>query len=138
MKSEVKKVNIIIPDFSKLPGKLVVVVVQDQNTKEVLMVAYTKKAQFKETLKTGVAVFYSRSRRRRWKKGETSGNILKVTSVEIDCDNDALLYSVRPAGPTCHTNNRSCFYRKITSSMLEVEPKKQKVEMLEVHPDIAL
>ena len=130
--------SIIMPDFSKSKSGLVAVVVQNCDTKEVLMVAYTKKAQFEETLEMGEAVFFSRSRNHRWKKGETSGNTLKIVSIKIDCDNDALLYIVKPAGPTCHTGERSCFYRNIAGSMLARGSENNTVKILKVHPDITI
>jgi len=71
------------------------------------------------TQDSGVAHFYSRSRQRLWKKGETSGNILSVTEMRIDCDQDALWIKAVPAGPACHTGQTSCFYRKIVAGKLE-------------------
>ncbi len=93
---------------------LVPAVVQDYETNEVLMVAYMNKTAFKKTLKTKKAHFYSRSRRKLWLKGETSGNIQKVKEVRIDCDGDCILVKVAQIGrAACHTGHRSCFYRKI-------------------------
>lgn len=103
---------VYVPNFAKRGG-LVVVVVQDATTKEILMVAYTDEAGFLETLKTGEAVYYSTSRKERWKKGETSGNIQIVRDVLIDCDGDALIYVVdQMGGGACHTGARTCFYRR--------------------------
>lgn len=131
--------SVFRPDFKKGDG-LVTVVVQDKNTKQVLMVAYTDEDGFKETLETGEGVFWSRSRKGRWKKGETSGHTLKVHEVHIDCDHDALLYLVEPHGPTCHTNAKSCFYRHaVVSIPLDPTPKETTAERNEmmVHSRIA-
>lgn len=95
-------------DFEK-GGGLVCAVVRDRLTLQVLMVAWMDRAALDETLQTGDATFFSRSRNARWRKGETSGNRLKVESVALDCDGDALLLSVEPAGPACHTGATSCF-----------------------------
>lgn len=92
---------------------LIPTVVQDDMTKEVLMVAYMNSETLKMTLKTQKATFFSRSRNEIWVKGETSGNYLDVVSVKVDCDGDCLVVFVTPRGPACHTGNRSCFFRKI-------------------------
>ncbi len=99
-------------DFTRLNG-LVTVVVQDANTKDVLMVAFANKEAVLRTLKDRVAYFWSRSRKKLWMKGETSGNIQEVEKVLVDCDADALIYLVRPRGPACHTGKQSCFYRSL-------------------------
>lgn len=88
---------------------LVAAVVQDAADGRVLMVGWQDAAAIEATLATGLAHFHSRSRDALWKKGETSGNTLTVESMELDCDADAVLIRVRPAGPTCHTGARSCF-----------------------------
>lgn len=88
---------------------LVPVVVQDVASGAVLMVAWADRAAVERTLATGEACFWSRSRGRPWRKGETSGNVLSVVAVRADCDRDALLLRADPAGPTCHTGARSCF-----------------------------
>ncbi|MCX8188279.1 MAG: phosphoribosyl-AMP cyclohydrolase [Nitrososphaeria archaeon] len=93
---------------------LLPVVVQDVNTKEVLMVAYANKEAVSKTLETGYAHFWSRSRKKLWKKGETSGNFIKVEKILVDCDNDTLLYLAFPTGPTCHTGRVSCFFKELT------------------------
>jgi len=95
-------------DFDK-GGGLVCVVVQDRLTLQVLMVAWMNRAALEETLHSGEATFFSRSRGQRWRKGETSGNTLKVESIALDCDGDTLLLSVEPAGPACHLGSTSCF-----------------------------
>jgi len=95
-------------NFDKGAG-LVPAIVQDWKTLQVLMLAYMDKAALEETLKSGEATFYSRSRGGRWRKGETSGNRLKVISVTPDCDADTLLVRVEPTGPACHLGTTSCF-----------------------------
>ena len=88
---------------------LVTAIAQDERTGTVLMVAYMDQAALARTAETGQAHFWSRSRRRQWRKGETSGHVLEVSSIQADCDGDALLLAVRPQGPTCHLGRRSCF-----------------------------
>ncbi len=95
-------------DFAKGNG-LVPVIVQDAATLQVLMLAYMNEATLAETLASGEATFYSRSRGQRWRKGESSGHRLEVVSLTPDCDSDALLLRVRPRGPACHLNTTSCF-----------------------------
>jgi len=94
------------PDFSK---GLLPAVVQDALTHAVLMVGYMDEAAYEATLRTGRVTFYSRSKGRLWVKGETSGHYLELVEVRLDCDGDALLVRVRPAGPTCHRSTYSCF-----------------------------
>jgi phosphoribosyl-ATP pyrophosphohydrolase/phosphoribosyl-AMP cyclohydrolase len=90
---------------------LVPCVVQDWRTGEVLTLAYMNEAALKKTRETGEVHFFSRSRNRLWHKGETSGNTLTVRAIRYDCDGDALLALVQPAGPACHTGERTCFHR---------------------------
>ncbi len=94
-------------------SELIPVIIQDEETKEVLMLGFTNLEAVQLTLKTKTAWFWSRSRGELWNKGETSGNFLHVVEVRTDCDTDTLLYVCRPDGPTCHTGERSCFFRKI-------------------------
>jgi len=95
-------------DFDK-GGGLVCAIAQDCLTLQVLMVAWMDRAALDETLASGEATFFSRSRQTRWRKGETSGNTLKIVEVTLDCDGDTLLLSVEPAGPACHLGTVSCF-----------------------------
>ena len=95
-------------DFEK-GGGLIAAVVQDAATLQVLMLAYMDRAALDETLESGEATFFSRSRGGRWRKGETSGDRLKVVSVTLDCDGDAVLVRVEPVGNACHLNRVSCF-----------------------------
>ena len=97
-----------IPDFDKGNG-LVVAIIQDHRTSRVLMTGYMNKEALDITLRDGKVTFWSRSKNRLWTKGEESGNHLFVQQVLTDCDNDALLFKVRPAGPVCHTGADTCF-----------------------------
>ena len=106
--------NITDIDFSKGNG-IVPVIVQDANTKEVLTLAYSNKESLERTLSTGNSWFWSRSRKKLWMKGEESGNTQKVREVLVDCDSDALIYLVEPAGPACHTGERPCFHNSLKS-----------------------
>ena len=90
---------------------LIPVVVQDAATGEVLMVAWMNARALRLTLDTGQAHFWSRSRKELWRKGATSGNVLRVLEIQADCDTDTLLMQVDPAGPACHTGARTCFFR---------------------------
>ena len=92
---------------------LIPVVVQDAETNEVLMLAYMNQESLQLTLQTGETHFWSRSRNELWHKGATSGNAQRVVELRLDCDADALLIRVHPAGPACHTGNQTCFYREI-------------------------
>jgi phosphoribosyl-AMP cyclohydrolase len=98
---------------------LVTAVVTNADTGEVLMLAHMNAQALHLTRETGFAHFWSRSRQALWKKGETSGNVLSVTDLRIDCDQDALWVIARPNGPACHTGERSCFYRRVGPDGLE-------------------
>jgi phosphoribosyl-AMP cyclohydrolase / phosphoribosyl-ATP pyrophosphohydrolase len=95
-------------DFSKGNG-LVPVVIQDNNTLQVLMLGYMNEEALKKTDEEKRVTFFSRSKNRLWTKGETSGNYLEVVEISSDCDNDSVIIKVIPAGPTCHTGSTSCF-----------------------------
>ncbi|WP_262511252.1 bifunctional phosphoribosyl-AMP cyclohydrolase/phosphoribosyl-ATP diphosphatase HisIE [Mucilaginibacter terrenus] len=99
------KMNI---NFNKSDG-LVPVVIQDEQTLEVLMLGYMNQEAYDKTVEENVVTFFSRSKNRLWTKGETSQNYLHVKSIDIDCDDDTLLIKVKADGPTCHTGSRSCF-----------------------------
>jgi phosphoribosyl-AMP cyclohydrolase/phosphoribosyl-ATP pyrophosphohydrolase/phosphoribosyl-AMP cyclohydrolase len=92
---------------------LIAAVVQDVTTKEVLMVAWMNEESLRRTRETGETVFWSRSRQQLWHKGATSGHVQKVKEIRFDCDADTLLILVDPAGPACHTGERSCFFRTL-------------------------
>ncbi|HET9914224.1 MAG TPA: phosphoribosyl-AMP cyclohydrolase [Anaerolineales bacterium] len=93
---------------------LIPAIVQDAETNEVLMLAYMNRESLQLTLGKGETYFWSRSRGELWHKGATSGNTQRVVEVRVDCDADTLLVRVQPAGPACHTGNRTCFYRDMT------------------------
>jgi len=99
-------------DFAKLDG-LVPAVVQDHETRDVLMVGFVNEAAWQRCRESGLVTFWSRTRARLWTKGETSGDVLRIKRVLVDCDADTLLFLVDPAGPTCHTGERSCFFRDV-------------------------
>ena len=92
---------------------LVAAVVQDNKTQQVLMVGYMNREALEITLRERRACFWSRSRQKLWRKGESSGNVLNLVEIRTDCDNDAILLKCDPVGPTCHTNETSCFYRVV-------------------------
>jgi phosphoribosyl-AMP cyclohydrolase len=98
---------------------LVAAIVQDAASKAVLMVAFMDREALEKTRETGLAHFHSRSRGRLWMKGETSGNVLAVQEIRVDCDQDALLLLVTATGPACHTGAASCFYRRLAGEGLE-------------------
>lgn len=113
---EIEQGTTFVPKFD--PQGLLSAVVQDVATDRILMIAYMDREALDATISTGVAHFHSRSRGRLWKKGESSGNILNVEEVLVDCDQDALVLRCRPAGPTCHTGKVSCFYRMLEDGIL--------------------
>jgi phosphoribosyl-AMP cyclohydrolase len=92
---------------------LIPTVIQDHNSGEVLMVAYMNRDSLEKTLATGTTWFWSRSRKKLWNKGETSGHFQQVKNIYLDCDRDTLLIRVEQIGPACHTGSRTCFYREI-------------------------
>ncbi|HWL12027.1 MAG TPA: bifunctional phosphoribosyl-AMP cyclohydrolase/phosphoribosyl-ATP diphosphatase HisIE, partial [Ureibacillus sp.] len=95
---------------------LITAVVQDAQSKEVLTVAYMNEESLQKTIETGETWFYSRSREELWHKGETSGNTQKVVSIKADCDQDALVVEVLPAGPACHNGTTSCFTESVVQN----------------------
>ena len=103
----------LAPDIAarlkRTPDGLVAAVAQQHDTGEVLMVAWMNDDALEQTLTTGRAVYWSRSRRELWRKGDTSGNVQRVVSVSLDCDGDAVLVRVDQQGPACHTGTRTCF-----------------------------
>lgn len=92
---------------------LITTIVQDAESKDVLMVAWMNQESLELTRSTGEAHFWSRSRQELWHKGGTSGNVMRVQQILVDCDADTLILLVEPAGPACHTGERTCFYRSI-------------------------
>ncbi len=100
-------------DFHK-SGGLVPAIIQDERTGDVLMVGFMNPESLGQTQRTGEVVFFSRSRNKLWKKGESSGHVLRVREIRLDCDADALLVRVEAVGPgVCHEGYRSCFFRKL-------------------------
>lgn len=107
-------------DFDKTGG-LIPAIAQDADTGEVLMLAYMNKEAFEETLACGNAVYYSRSRKKLWKKGETSGHVQKVREIRVDCDNDTVLLKVTQAGgAACHKGYKSCFHKVVENGEFEI------------------
>ena len=98
----------IQPDFEKSEG-LIPAIIQDADTRKVLMLGYMNEAALQKTQDEGRVTFYSRSKERLWTKGESSGNFLEVKDISIDCENDTLLIKVNPTGPVCHTGTDTCF-----------------------------
>jgi phosphoribosyl-AMP cyclohydrolase len=108
------------PDFS-VQGGLLPAIAQDATTGEVLMLAYMNRESYAETLRTGEAVYYSRSRGKLWRKGEESGHVQRVAEVYLDCDADTILLRVEQVGgAACHEGYRSCFFRRVTPQGLEI------------------
>jgi phosphoribosyl-ATP pyrophosphohydrolase/phosphoribosyl-AMP cyclohydrolase len=105
--SEAGEERLTTPSFDRY--ELLPAIVQDAQTRQVLMLGYMNREAFDRTLADQQTWFWSRSRQRLWRKGETSGNVLRVRAVELDCDGDAILVLADPAGPTCHTGATSCF-----------------------------
>ena len=114
---EIEQGTVFAPKYDS--NGLLSAVAVDSISREILMLAFMDREALAKTLETGFAHFHSRSRGRLWKKGESSGNILKVQEVRVDCDQDTLILIVRPAGPACHTGEASCFYRRLNDGSLE-------------------
>ena len=104
----------ITPDFTKSDDGLIPAIAQDYGTNEILMLAYINEVSWKASLETGYATYWSRSRNKLWKKGESSGNLQKIKEILIDCDNDTIIFKIEQlGGAACHTGHKSCFYRKL-------------------------
>lgn len=116
-------------DWNK--SELIPVIVQDINSNEVLMLAYMNKEDFEKTIKTGFAHYYSRSRQKLWKKGESSGNTQEVKEILLDCDSDTLLLKVQQKGPACHTGRKSCFYKDLKTNQITSTPQIEPQDMYE-------
>jgi len=121
-----EKINEFIKslDFTKNNG-LISILAQDFKTNEVLMVAFANEEAVRETLKSGIVTYWSRSRNALWKKGETSGHVQKLKQVMVDCDGDCLLVKVDQVMGACHTGYYSCFYRELNKDGLKVIGKKK-------------
>nr|WP_293300511.1 bifunctional phosphoribosyl-AMP cyclohydrolase/phosphoribosyl-ATP diphosphatase HisIE [Allomuricauda sp.] len=103
-------------DFNKNPDGLIPAIIQDANTKNVLMLGYMDQEAFDTTQKTQKVTFFSRSKQRLWTKGEESGNFLELVDIKSDCDSDTLLVSVNPVGPTCHKGTDTCWAEENTQT----------------------
>ena len=115
-------------DFSKSKDGLIPAIAQDYKTNDVLMLAYINEDSWNETLKSGNATYWSRSRSKLWKKGESSGNIQKVKEILIDCDEDTVIFKIdQIGGAACHVGYRSCFYRKLNLQTNEIEISEELV-----------
>ena len=113
----------IVLDFEKTGG-LIPAIVQDHHSGEVLMMAYMNSEAWNTTLSTGKATYYSRSRKKLWVKGETSGHLQLVKEIRIDCDNDTVLLKVEQLGDAaCHTGHRSCFHKKVKNGAITIVGK---------------
>jgi phosphoribosyl-AMP cyclohydrolase len=95
---------------------LIPAVVQDADSGEVLTLAYMTEESLRRTLKSGEVWFYSRSRQKLWRKGETSGNVLKLKEIWQNCENNSLLVKAHPTGPVCHTGHKTCFFQELTEN----------------------
>ena len=112
-------------DFSKSDDGLIPAIVQDYQTNEVLMLAYINQLAWDETLKSGKAHYWSRSRSKLWLKGESSGHIQKIHDILVDCDDDTVVYKVEQiGGAACHTGHRTCFYRMVKGEDLITQGEK--------------
>ena len=120
-------------DFNKNKDGLVPAIIQDDNTHKVLMLGYLSKESLSLTLGTDVVHFYSRTKQRIWKKGEESGNELKVISIKEDCDNDTVLIKVNPVGPVCHKGDDTCF-KEINESTNFIEKLESVIEDRKINP----
>ncbi len=105
--------------WDKAPDGLVPAVVQDADTKDVLMLGFMNRAALEKTLREGKVTFWTRSRQKLWTKGETSGNTLNFVSLRVNCNDDSLLVLARPIGATCHTGHPTCYYREVTGERKE-------------------
>jgi phosphoribosyl-AMP cyclohydrolase len=111
------------PDFDRADG-LLPAIAQDDQTGQVLMLAWMNRQAFEETVATGWATYFSRSKQRLWRKGETSGHRQRVKSILVDCDQDAILLKVEQAGAACHKGFRTCFFRQWQDGQYQtVEPR---------------
>ena len=117
MSEKVGDADVVYKDDGLLPA-----VIQDAASGEVLMVGYMNDEAVRRTRESGVVWFYSRSRQSMWQKGETSGHVLRVREIWTDCDRDTVLVKAEPAGPTCHTGERSCFFSPIEAATASASP----------------
>lgn len=116
---------ILVNEINFNDNGLVPAIAQEATTGRVLMMAWMNIEALEQTLATGYAHYYSRSRQKQWKKGESSGHVQKIAGIYLDCDGDTLLLKVNQSGPACHTNRESCFYRQMDGDGWKIieEPK---------------
>lgn len=140
MKSTTNGTTFTAPDWEKLNGTLVPAIIQDARTKNVLMLGYMNQESLEKTQEIGKVTFFSRSKKRLWTKGEESGNFLNVVDIKNDCDQDTLLITVNPVGPTCHTGSDTCWNDKNESRFgffSELERTiEQRREEAKIDPDL--
>ena len=122
-------------DFNKSGDGLIPAIIQDSETKNVLMLGYMNKEALDKTLKTKQVTFYSRSKKRLWTKGEESGNFLNLVDMKVDCDHDTLLISVKPVGPTCHTGSDTCWGENNTSNFGFISRLEEIIAHRQAHAD---
>jgi len=111
-------------DFTKSPDGLIPAIVQDWQSKQILMLAYINQEAWEKTLATGIATYWTRSRNKIWIKGEQSGNTQHIKEIRVDCDQDTVIYQVeQKGGAACHLGYRTCFFRKIEKNKLIITDK---------------
>ncbi len=113
------------PDFTRGVDGLLPVIAQDANTGQVLMFAWANQEAYQETVATGFATYFSRSRNRLWRKGEESGHRQRVLEIRVDCDADSILLAVEQVGAACHEGYKSCFFRKLSEGEFQVDQQKR-------------
>ena len=117
------------PNFSKNSDQLIPAIIQDHQTKNVLMLGYMNDESYKKTLETKQVTFFSRSKNRLWTKGEESGNFLELIDIKLDCDNDTFLISVNPTGPTCHNGSDTCWNQTNSESFGFISDLERIIEL---------
>ena len=122
-------------DFSKLAHGLIPAIIQDSETKNVLMLGYMNVEAYQKTLDTQKVTFYSRSKQRLWTKGEESGNFLHLVSIKNDCDEDALLIQAKPQGPTCHTGADNCWQESNNQGYGFISKLEETIQMRKENAD---
>lgn len=114
-------------DFEKVNG-LVPAIIQDENSKEVLMLGYMNQQALEQSIESGKVTFYSRTKKRLWTKGETSGNFLMIRKMELDCDSDTLLIQANPTGPVCHKGDDTCFAHENRSKTFFIDELRKVIK----------
>lgn len=123
-------------NFSKYADGLIPAIVQDADTRVVLMLGFMNQEAFDKTMQTGKVTFYSRSRQTLWTKGETSGNFLNLVDIKVDCDNDTLLVKAHPIGPTCHKGTDTCWAEENNGDILVLPSIQDKItEIIQNKPE---